>query len=456
MSRFDYPTLPRRDIVVVLADIQIAAVSEADLRRPNSDFICKLYTHILVHMDILKDDQGNMEFEALQHFENPEHHSHAIQMMNLSLKLQQILASIRCPKPFTPQDLIKPDPDRTELFLGALLNFHLHRHAKMEQLKPLFDDLERFEEQKLAAEARVVQLNAEIAELEEMREMEFPLVQEVSFKIKELKQNVDELNKHQATLRTKIKQVKEKCKEVDEKISSAEFNLVQSVQENASLRSKIVQSPAKLQRALEEKKLALAESKDKERAAAQSFQDKTAKLETFTKAKKKMTKHLGQMQALQEQVSSVKSIEKDVKVLKSKIGDEEFAIKTMEAEHVELLSKVDQLKDIKRQLEKERDIRYKEADKEFNNVASEVEAKRRDLELRQREVESVLAEVEDMNLKRTNVKEEANAKIKKLGSKAEEIVTEFNKYSKSVSDLLASSSQDQEDARGRMMEIYQE
>lgn len=37
------------------------------------------------------------------------------------------------------------------------------------------------------------------------------------------------------------------------------------------------------QRALEETKLALAEAKDAERAAIQSFQDKTAKLEAYAK-----------------------------------------------------------------------------------------------------------------------------------------------------------------------------
>lgn len=61
-------------------------------------------------------------------------------------------------------------------------------------------------------------MNAEIAELEELREKELPFVQEVSSKIKELHQTVDELNKHQVTLRTTIKQLKEKDKEADEKV----------------------------------------------------------------------------------------------------------------------------------------------------------------------------------------------------------------------------------------------
>ncbi|XP_047959277.1 kinetochore protein NUF2 homolog [Salvia hispanica] len=439
MSKFDYPRLPRHQIVAVLSASQIAVVSESELLRPDPDLICKLYSHILIYMDILKDDEEQMEFEALEHIENPEHHLHSIRIMNVYVKLRQLLTAISCPKSFTPKDLIKPEADRTEFFLSALLNFHLHRNAKMELLKPIFDDLEHFEQQKLAAEARILQLNAEIAEIEELREKDLPGVQELSLKIKELHHTVDELNKDQATLRTTIKQLKEKSKETDEKISSAEFALVQSVQENASLRSKIVQSPDKLQRALEEKKLALAEAKDAERAAIQSFQDKTAKLEAYAKACKKISKHLSRMQAVQEQVSSAKSVEKEVKVLKSKLSDEDVQVKSLEAKLVDMQSKADQLKEYKRQLEKEKAMRQEEADKEVNNVEFEVESKRRALELREKHVESVVAEAEAINLKRKNIREEADAKIQKLSHKYEEIVSEFDKYSKSISNLLASN-----------------
>lgn len=61
-------------------------------------------------------------------------------------------------------------------------------------------------------------MNAEIAEIETLREMDEPLVREARLKKEELHQTVDELNKHQATLRTKIKQLKEKGKETDEKV----------------------------------------------------------------------------------------------------------------------------------------------------------------------------------------------------------------------------------------------
>ncbi|KAG8368779.1 hypothetical protein BUALT_Bualt15G0082200 [Buddleja alternifolia] len=283
MSKYEYPRLPRHEITAVLAESQIAAVSEADLLHPDPDFICNLYTHIFLDMDSQQEDQGQMEFGALEQLENPDYHAHSVQVMNLYNKIRQLIAAVNCPKGFTPKDLIKPEPDRTELFLSALLNFHLHRNTKLDLLKPIGDDLDILEDRRLAAEARMAQLNAEIAECEELRERELPLVQEVNSKVKELHQTVSGLNKHQMTLKTSMNQVREKAKELDVQISNAEFALVQSVQENANLRSKIVQSPDKLQRALEEKKSVLIETKNAERTAMQSYQDKTTTFEAYDK-----------------------------------------------------------------------------------------------------------------------------------------------------------------------------
>ncbi|KAK6136501.1 hypothetical protein DH2020_029737 [Rehmannia glutinosa] len=419
MSKFEYPRLPRHEIIAVLAESQIAVLSEADLLHPEPDLICNLYNHIFFHMDPLQEDQGQIEFGALEQLENPDYHAHSVQLMNLYNKIRQLVAAVNCPKAFTPKDLIKPEPERTELFLSAILNFHLHRHTKLDLLKPIGDDLDLFEGRQEAAENRIKELNAEIAEFNESRERELPLVHEVESKVKELHQTVSGLNKHQMALKTEIKQLKEKAKEVDEKISNAEFALVQSVQENASLRSKIVQSPDKLQRALEEKKLVQIETRNAERAAVQSFQDKTATLEAYAK------------------VNSAKSVDKDVKVLKSKLSDEGVLIKSFEAKLVEMQSKADQLREFKKQLEKERALKHEEVDRELNNVKLEVDSKRNELQLRQRQVESLVAEADAITSKRTIVKDDAEAKMQEMDRKCEEIVAEFENYSKLISNLLA-------------------
>ncbi|KAM3379298.1 hypothetical protein P3S68_011712 [Capsicum galapagoense] len=195
-----------------------------------------------------------------------------------------------------------------------------------------------------------------------------PRVQEIDSNVKELRQTISGLNNHQLSLKASIKKLKERAKVMDEKISNADFALVQAVHDNVNFRSKIVQSPAKLQRAREEKKSFQAEAKNAERAAMQSFQNKTAILEVYTKAYKKMSKNFNQMQTIQEQLNSTKSIEKDIKVLKQKLNDNEVLEKSLEAKLVERKGKADQLEELSKQLGKERGFSYEEAAKELKNV----------------------------------------------------------------------------------------
>ncbi|CAL5438858.1 unnamed protein product [Camellia sinensis] len=473
MSKFEYPRLARAEIIGFLSDAQIATLSDADLRNPNPDFILDLYTKILIHLDSLQEDHGQIDFTALSHLDNPDLHVDSVRTINLFRKIKEVLSAVDCPKKFSLKDLIKPEADRTELFLSAIVNFCIYRETKMNLLSPIVDDLTLIDEQRHELEGRISQLNSEIAEHNESREREMPLVQDVDSKVKELRQTIPGLNNHQMSLKASIRKMKEKAKEMDDKISNAEFVLVQSVQENANLRSKIVQSPDKLQivhkssmthdadyncspcsnqgtlRALEEKKAVRIEAKNAEKAAMQSFQEKTAILEVYTKACKKMSKNLTQMQTIQEQVNSAKTIEKDVKVLKVKQGDEEMIDKSLEAKLVERQGKVEQLDEIRKQLEKERDFRCEEATKELNNVKLEVESMRRDLESRQAKIAAVVAEVDTINMKINSIKESGAVTRQELGHKCEEIQREpacglgsdelsgcFYKYLNSIGGLL--------------------
>ncbi|PHT40156.1 hypothetical protein CQW23_19010 [Capsicum baccatum] len=192
-----------------------------------------------------------------------------------------------------------------------------------------------------------------------------PRVQEIDSNVKELRQTISGLNNHQLSLKASIKKLKERAKVMDEKISNADFALVQAVHDNANFRSKIVQSPDKLQRAREENKSFQAEAKNAERAAMQSFQNKTAIHE----------------------------------VLKQKLNDNEVLEKSLEAKLVERKGKADQLEELSKQLGKERDFSYEEAAKELKNVKLEVESKRRGFEARKNNVEGVLSEVDAINEK---------------------------------------------------------
>lgn len=429
MSKYVYPRMPRSEIVSILANAQIVEISENDLLKPNTEFISELYVRILIFVDFLnEEDHGQVEFDALEQLENPDLHVDSAKIVKLCNRMKEVMASLECPKRFTLKDLIKPDTDRTELFISALLNYCVHKDAKMELLSSMFNELTLLREQRQEWEDKITELNAEIAKYNEARERDLPLVQAVDVKVKELHQTIAGLNNHQASLRASLRKLKEKNGELDGKISCAEFALVQCVQENANLRSKVVQSPEKLQRTLEEKKSVREEAKNKERLAMQSFQEKTATVEVYLKVLKKMKKCFDQMQAIQEQVNSAKSVDKEYKVLRAKLSDEVVLDKSLEAKLLERQGRLEELEETKKQLEKERDVRCEEAFKKFNQVKMEVESQRRHLEARQKNVEAVVSKVDAVTSKSKLVKEAAAAQQQELLLKCEEVVKEFQEY----------------------------
>ncbi|XP_028753310.1 kinetochore protein NUF2 homolog [Neltuma alba] len=439
MSKFEYPRLSRPEITAILAQFQIANVSEHQLMTPNMDFVWDLYFRILNHLDSLPEED-HVEFAALEHLENPDFHVDSVRVMKMYSRIKEVVASLDCPRNFTLKDLLTPEADRTEFFLGALLNFCLHRETRLNSITDIVDEVNLLEEQQRDQETKILQLKSEIDGYNEAREREATLVQEVDAKVKELRQTIAALNTNQMSLRATFRKLKEKTGEMDGKISSAEFTLVQSVQENANLRSKVVQSPDKLQRALEEQKLAREEAKNAERSAMQTFHEKNALVDLYSKVEKKMSKHFAQMQAIQDQVNSAKEIEKSLKALKAKLSDEEVLEKSLDVKLVERKGKLEQLGELMKQLEKERDMKSEEASTYLNGVKMEAESKRHDLEERQKNVEAVLAEVDATNITIKSVKESGSAKLEMLASTHEELTKEFQQYKDLLAHVIESGS----------------
>ncbi|KAK4254382.1 hypothetical protein QN277_009772 [Acacia crassicarpa] len=439
MSKFEYPLLSRREITDVLAQFQIANVSEQQLVYPKPEIVSELYFQILRHLDSLPEED-HVEFDALEHLENPDLHVDSVRVMKLYSRIKEVVASLNFPGKFTLKDLLTPEANRTEFFLGALLNFCLHRETRFNSITDIVDEVNLLEEEQGKLETKISQLKSEIAGYNEAREREATLVQEVDAKVKELRQTIGALNTNQMSLRATFRKLKEKTGEMDGKISSAEFALVQSAQENANLRSKIVQSPDKLQRALEEQRLAREEAKNAERSAMQTFHEKNALVDLFSKVEKKMSKHFAQMQAIQDQVNSSKEIEKNLKALRAKLSDEEVLEKSLDVKLVERKGKLEQLGELMKQLEKERDIKSEEATTYLNGVKLEAESKRHHLEERQKNVEAVLAEVDATNTTIKSVKESGAAKVEMLAGKHEELIKQFQQYKDLFAHVIESGS----------------
>ncbi|XP_023643182.1 LOW QUALITY PROTEIN: kinetochore protein Nuf2 [Capsella rubella] len=429
-----HPRFSRTEIVTNLTAAQIVSITEADLENPSSDFVSELYTRLLIYIDALdEEEKGQVDFEALQQLENPDHHVTSVQSMNLYCKVKDMLEMVvgqDCQLQINYKDLLRPKSSRTEFSISSLLNYGLHRYSKMEEIRPMAEELAHLDEQRKEWEAKVSQLNAEIGEFDEAVERDLPFVQELEANIQELNQKILGLNmtNEQMSLRATFQEMREKSTQMDNEISKAEFDLVQTVQENANLRSQIVQSPDKLQGALEEKKLVLGGTKKAEQSAMETFQEKATILEVYEKTFKKISKSSSQLQLINIQVTNAKEVEKEFKALKSKLSEDGIANKSLEAKVVERERIVDQWNESLKKLEKEKAVMLDDWTKQLDKLKVEVESRRRELEARQTDVESVVAVVNDNTAKIKQVRQSGEAKVKQFTLKYEEIVTQFHEY----------------------------
>ncbi|CAL1352631.1 unnamed protein product [Linum trigynum] len=440
MSSFDYPQLTHEEILDVLTTAGIAA-TDSDLKKPTAGFVYRLYSDLVAVLGVPDaEDPGQVEFDDLEQLEYPpdrlDRDEKWFQLMSVYNMTREVLGRIRCPLQFTLYDLVKPENKRTEFFIGSIANFYLHKDSKMEMVKGIIEDTTCLVERLNELETEKSKLDAEIAECNAAREIESPVVQELEAKLEELHQTIASLNSQQNSLRATLSNLKEKAGEIDMEISKSEFDMIQSREENANLHSMIVQSPDKLQKAIEEKRSIREEARNAERLAMQAFQDKTLVLEVYSKTSKKLSKHYSQMQAIHEQMNSAKSIEKELKALKAKVSDDGVLDKSLAAKMMERRGKAQQLAELRKQLEKERKMKFEDADKELHSKKLEVESRKRDLEERQRKVEAVLGEADAINSKINLSYETGAAKVQALDQKCTELVEQFERYQSSLGDVL--------------------
>ncbi|KAF0897620.1 hypothetical protein E2562_000352 [Oryza meyeriana var. granulata] len=393
-SNFSFPVLKTAQIAEALHTYGLAPAANLraeDIADPQPDLLPAVFSNFLSVVDPTGDDE-QLGFDALASLDNPEHYAQGIHVVRLHRRARAFLESIQFPG-FTLRDLLRPDPRRAALVLSALINFLYYRDEKLALLQPIIDEFPNSDERRAELKAKIAEHQKAIVDHELAAQMEEPEVQQLEAEVNSLKQKVVEYNKQQLALRAKSNAINDKKEETLRKISEADFELMKLAQENSKLLSKIVQSPEKLQKALEEKKTARAELKNAEKIAMQSVQEKTATLEIYSKASEKLSKHFSKMQALQEQVAAAKTLEKEVKARKAKISDESVAIMALDTKIVEWDGKAHEMEERVKAKEKERDQIVADENQKLAALRSEIEWKLKCLEPRERKVEETIAKV---------------------------------------------------------------
>lgn len=438
MASFSYPILSVKDVVSGLTEFGFGPVTHDQLLKSNPDTVSHIYRCFAQYMT---QAQGWNETElpvfcGLEVLEDQDLHRESAAIVNSISKIQKIMQAAGA-HDFSSKDIFRPNPQRTIKFFSALINFCRYREEKLLAVSQSIMECDEELEKESLIEERKTELERELAEIEAERQSKQPLIQALEAEIKDLQQNILSLNKQQSDLQAEVRNLKEKINDYNNKISNADFLLLQKTQEGSQLRSQVVQSPEKLQKNLEEKRSHRAELEISVESAMASFQKWSATVEAYSKVHKKVTKSLALVQALQEQLNSCKTVEKDVKALKAKFKDAEKEDWAFEAKRVELQVKVEQLEKSIKILEAEKEVKCTEAEKELDAMNAQIAPRLQELEHAKQRLSEKFSEVEYIQKQRIpEVSASKEALLDRLVNKQLELKEKVEQYDRLLSNKL--------------------
>jgi kinetochore protein Nuf2 len=153
---------------------------------------------------------------------------------------------------FTTKDIFVPDAKRFRRQLSAVINFAKFREEHVIRCEELQVNTDKLVEQRERAREENAMLKAELKKYKENVSVEEPVIAQLEQDCTIAEEEVNELNKQQAFLRHTTAELKVKNAEARDAIASTQFEILGIKQDIEKMRAKIVQSPEKLQREIED------------------------------------------------------------------------------------------------------------------------------------------------------------------------------------------------------------
>ncbi|KAJ3095966.1 kinetochore-associated Ndc80 complex subunit nuf2 [Phlyctochytrium planicorne] len=246
MASYSFPNLKPSEILTCMSDLQIPFSIE-DLEKPSTQRILTIFesfTSIL--MGVSREQFAQPNFAAMEILEYPDLHQESIVLMGFYRQLARLIMNAGFPD-FSIKDIIKPEPLRIRKLLSGIINFAKFREERLS----VFEDCTRRSADYVDQRQTLLLKNQELAEsVNSLRAEEEPAYQKCRERNQVLTAELRELKRIQMALTEEIDTLKKAKLEASEKLTNTQFLLTNGKQDCIRLRSRIVQSPEKLQQAI--------------------------------------------------------------------------------------------------------------------------------------------------------------------------------------------------------------
>lgn len=310
-------------------------------------------------------------WQATDGMQYPELHDESVPSIVFIKHLRKLMAVCGVADFSLARDLWKPESDRLQRNLSAIINFVKFREDKLEQYEGHQQQIQELVCKKREAEDLHLKLTAEIEGLKAERAGEMPAARKLEEEVEGLGGAVQQLNREQAELQGECKDLKRELTELEGNVESRNYMLLNAAAERDRLRGGVVHSPEKLKRVLRDLEANIEREEGQAAAAEKRRREASRRYDAVSQVEKGVQKALALMAEAEGEIRKYEEAAQGVKGAKAKIASNETEFLQLEATRDHLKQQHTRLSERLNRLEKHAQLKREAALVEFEEQLKE-------------------------------------------------------------------------------------
>ncbi|TRM59457.1 Nuf2 family-domain-containing protein [Schizophyllum amplum] len=413
---FKFPKMEVEDIIGALNGWNLS-VNEVQILRPTPDFVRDVYRNCLEHITAINEDsvQGAVQDAFMDtNIDETDLYASALSENILLYHLTR-LAQAACIDNFNSRDLTHPEPARTRVLLSAFINFiKFTEQYCHEPSTKIMHNAEKVVQERRAAEDELSRINQEITVIKAKLAEDEPRCEQLRMENKKLHTEMLGIKEIQYVHGQDAQRLKEEKEVLLGRMQALTAEIDSKRGEVVRTRSRIVQSPDRIKRAISVMSTSVTEDK---RAIAQTeakARDLKAKADALIRIEKDLGRCVAALRVIEREAAALQVMIKESTDIKEHLKQKEIEHEEFVLRHERLEKQVanaqDKLERAQRHAEDKRTTNARtleRLDEEYKQMSEE----RRDND---RVVKDLTAETEEVERKMSEHLRVNEAEIKEL------------------------------------------
>jgi kinetochore protein Nuf2 len=405
---WSFPLLSFDDLVACLEELGITLTID-DLKKPQPELMKQLYASFVEAIFAAGDDVVQPKFTGLQAIEFPELHEDSIPEFTFVHNLNRLMRAVGVKDFSYFQDVMRPEPKRTQRCLSAIINFARFREDRLAKYHELNAETEQLIDDRMQLE---LETQAQLEKLRDTRaqvESEQPIIASLVEENASLEAEIHKYNQQQALIKGDIEALKTQIKELQARIQDQKFVLVKAKKESQKLQSMIVQSPERVKRQIS----MMEESLENERGLVNDAKAKLVELGERYNSLCKIEKDVAKFaQAISDNgalVQKIKENKRATKAARVEVASAEQRIRELETRRAHHQRQIKATEEKTTQLSAEHEEKMAQAQRSLEeaklnraNTERELRTLAQKIDLAKLRTVTLKSQIEEMNLKHSN------------------------------------------------------